>query len=410
MVFDRVDVFSDIGILLVCLIVGLGGMAALTMIALRSYRLSHPLLGWFGIFLTARRREKALLVFFICRFPVGMAVLFTDSFVSVPLLCYVFLAVAVCVCLRSRRQLLFEGLYSVEMIAVFWLFQLLKDEATRGQVPFGTGVLVWLAGIFLFGMLIGQFLCAIPKLLSDKKTMEAYQSQTTEEKLTEKRMKYLFVLPLVFIVFPAIMLTRVTYVYCDVPVYQIHDGKTTAYETGGKVRQGEDGCILVQGNQTVPLENSLLLFEEEERLLFCSVYSVVQPTLQLSNRVRTMSVLQREGDGYTITYNGDAVELEDFFLFDGKDTYVFPSGTSLQWEEESLELSTAALVTVKYNQYMEIYVLGSEEQLRIPMESGYCMAVLESRTQVNMSTDIMYREYGQEQMLFMQPSLLSDLE
>ena len=51
---------------------------------------------------------------------------------------------------------------------------------------------------------------------------------------------------------------------------------------------------------------------------------------------------------------------------------------------------------------------GSQHQ--IPMESGYCTAILADKSVVNLSTDIMYREDGQEQMLFMQPSLLTDLE
>ena len=67
MTLDQMDVFSDIGIMLACLAIGLGVLAALTLIALRSYRLSHPMLGWFGVFLTVKRREQILLVVLLCR-------------------------------------------------------------------------------------------------------------------------------------------------------------------------------------------------------------------------------------------------------------------------------------------------------------------------------------------------------
>lgn len=410
MTFNRVEVFSDIGILLVCLIVSMGLLAVLTMLALRSYRLSHPLLGWFGVFLTVSRREKALLVFLVCRLPVAVAALFTDAFITVPLLGYIILCVAVCACFRNWKHILFELLYSAEMVAVFWLLQTLKEEAARAQVQFGMNFLVWLTGIFLLGMFAGQFLCAVPKLLSAKGTMESYQPLTTEEKQTEKRMNYLFVLPIVFALVPAIMLSQVSYISCDVPVYQLREGRTIHYEAGGRVRQGDGSCILVQGNKSVPLENSPLFFEGKDQVLFCSVYSVVQPTLQLSSRVRAMSILQRSGDNYSITCDNKEVGVDDFFLFDGKDTYIFPEGTSLQWNEEDLELDSVCMVTVKYNQYIEIFEAANREYLKIPMENGYCMAILPNRSQVNLSTDIMYREYGQEQMLFMQPSLLSDLE
>lgn len=410
MTLDRVDVFSDIGIMLVCLAIGLGALAALTMLALKSYRLSHPLLGWFGVFLTVKRREQVLLVVLLCRVFVAVSVLFTDAFVSLPMLCYVLLSVTVCAGYRNWKHILFEVLYSVEMTASFYLLQVLKQEAARAQAQSGMGLLIWIAGIFLFGMLAGQFLCGLPKLLSAKEAMEAYQPATEEEKKTEKRMNYLFALPLLFAVLPACMLMQVSYVSCEVPVYQMKEGKAVRYNAGGRVRQGDGNCLLVVDGESVTLDTMPLLFDGKEQMLFTSVYSVVQPTLQLSSRVRAMSVLQKDGENYTIAYDDKEVAVEDFFFFDGKDSYVFPAGTTLQWNEESLTVSSACLVTAKYNQYIAIYEVINGEYRQIPTEEGYCTALLPDRTQVNMSTDIMYRENGQEQMLFMQPSLLSDLE
>ena len=66
----------------------------------------------------------------------------------------------------------------------------------------------------------------------------------------------------------------------------------------------------------------VIYFDGEEKLVFSSVCSVVQPTVQLSNRIQPMSILEKSGDSYSVIYDKKTIELEDFFFFDGKDTHL----------------------------------------------------------------------------------------
>ena len=299
---------------------------------------------------------------------------------------------------------------SAEGIAGFYCLLFLKDDAGRAQAQYGTGLLILFAAVFFFGFLLIQFIFGLLNLRASAATTEAYQQATASEKTLEKKVWLVLGLPVVFAILPAIMFLRVEHIPADGTVYQFVKGKQISYEGGGKIRRGDNGCLLAQDKETIVLDPSVIYFDGEEKLVFSSVCSVVQPTVQLSNRIQPMSILEKSGDSYSVIYDKKTIGLEDFFFFDGKDTYYFPAGTLLEWEDESYLTQSICMVTAKYGQSIVLYDLAERNYREIPAESGYCTALLADRTSVNLSTDIIYRENGQEQMLFMQPSLLTDLE
>ncbi len=410
MTFDRVEVFSDIGILLGCLIAGLILVSVATTLCLRSFRMDHPMLGWLAVFLNTGRRERILFVVLLCRLCTASALLFEARFAAVPLFAYLILCVGVYALSGRLKYILFDLCCSAEVVVGFYFLLFLKDEAGRAQAQSGTGLLKLFAAVFLFGFFVIQFVFGLLNLRASEKAMEAYQHATAEEKTLEKRVWLVLVLPLIFATLPAVMFLQVEQIQADTTVYQFVKGKQIRYEGGGKIRRGDTGCLLAQDKETIVLDPSVIYLEGEETLVFSSVCSVVQPTLQLTNRIQPMSVLEKNADSYTVQYDKKTIELEDFFFFDGKDTYYFPAGTLLEWEDESYLTQSICMVTAKYGQYIVLYDLAEREYREIPAEEGYCTALLADRTSVNLSTDIIYRENGQEQMLFMQPSLLTDLE
>ena len=357
-----------------------------------------------------RSRERILFVVLLCRLCTAAALLFEARFIAVPLFEYLILCVVIYALSGSLKYILFDLCCSAEAVAGFYFLLFLKDEAGRAQAQSGIGLLKLLAAVFLFGFFVIQFIFGLLNLRASGKSMEAYQQATAEEKTLEKRVWMVLVLPLIFAILPAVMLLQTEQIQADTTVYQFVKGKQIRYEDGGKIRRGDTGCLLVQDKETLVLDSSVIYVEGEEKLVFSSVCSVVQPTLQLTNRIQPMSVLEKNADCYTVLYDKKTIELEDFFFFDGKDTYYFPAGTLLEWEDESYLTQSICMVTAKYGQYIVLYDLAEREYREIPAEDGYCTALLADRTSVNLSTDIIYRENGQEQMLFMQPSLLTDLE
>lgn len=410
MTFDRVEVFSDIGILLGCLIAGLVLVSVATTLCLRSFRLDHPLLGWLAVFLNTGKRERILFVVLLCRLCVAAAFLFESEFMAVPLFAYLLLCIVLYALSGIVKYILFDLCCSVEVVAGFYCLLYLKGEAGRAQAQYGTGLLILFAAVFFFGFLMIQFIFGLLNLRASATTMEAYQQATASEKTLEKKVWLVLGLPIVFAILPAIMFLRVEHIQADGTVYQFVKGKQISYEGGGKIRRGDNGCLLAQDKETIVLDPSVIYFDGEEKLVFSSVCSVVQPTVQLSNRIQPMSILEKSGDSYSVIYDKKTIGLEDFFFFDGKDTYYFPAGTLLEWEDESYLTQSICMVTAKYGQSIVLYDLSERNYREIPAESGYCTALLADRTSVNLSTDIIYRENGQEQMLFMQPSLLTDLE
>jgi len=117
-----------------------------------------------------------------------------------------------------------------------------------------------------------------------------------------------------------------------------------------------------------------------------------------------------EKDGqYYVSNNGDEVKVSDFFLFDGRDTYVFFEPITINWLNNSLELSPFSYITVKYNQSIQVYDRSTMKFSNIETGSCNVTAKMRCNARINLSTDILQREDGQEQMLFIQPNLLEDL-
>lgn len=410
MAFDRMEVFSDIGIFLGCLIAGLIVLSFVTMLMVRNFRMNHPMLGWLAAFLNTGKTERYLFVCLLSRLFAAITLLFGTEFVVVPLLIYLFMCLVIYVLSRQLKFVAFDFFCSAELVTGYYFYVFLKSEAGRAQAQYGIGLLILLAALFLFGFSVIQFVYGLLNLRASRKTMEGYQRETAEEKALERRVWLALLLPLIFSALPAVMFLQVPYVEAGTTVYQFVQGQEVRYEGGGKLRKGDNTCLLLQEEESVVLDASVLYFDGEEKLFFPSVCSVIRPSLQLSNRILPMSVLEKNEDGYQVLYEKQSTEIEDFFLFDGKDTYYFPAGTILRWQGESYETKSLCLVTAKYNQYIVIYDLAEREYQEIPVEEGYCTALLPDKTNVNLSTDIIYRENGQEQMLFMQPSLLTDLE
>ena len=158
MLFDRLTVFEDIGLILACLAVGAVVMAGLTFLLLRTFKIDHRQLGWFAVFLREGKTEQFFLVALICRLFVSFALLFDDNFMALPLLCYGGLCVVLWAICRNLKYIAFDLLYSAEVAAGLYFLIMLREEAGRAKTQAGMKWLLFFAVVFFAAIMAGQFL------------------------------------------------------------------------------------------------------------------------------------------------------------------------------------------------------------------------------------------------------------
>ena len=98
-----------------------------------------------------------------------------------------------------------------------------------------------------------------------------------------------------------------------------------------------------------------------------------------------------EGDEMAlVSYNDKSKYIDESFLYDGRNTYVFPYSVSLEVEDKKYDLSPLSYVSVNYKDSVEIYNKSSDEYIFIDEIKKDVIATF-GDYKINLSTDmIMY--------------------
>ncbi len=158
------------------------------------------------------------------------------------------------------------------------------------------------------------------------------------------------------------------------------------------------------------LADTPLYYSEEQKILLPGVVSIIQPRLSLTNRIASLSCLYEKDGKYYVENEKNVIRVTDFFLFDGKNTYLFFEPVTITWGDMSLELSPFSFIEVRYNRSIYVFDRLTESYAQIMTGMNEVTTTISGGVTINLSADIISRENGQEQMLFLQPNLLEDLK
>lgn len=404
--------FSDIvGILggfqnfILCLVIGLVLITAITLVGFSLFRLEHPFLGWYALFLNARKRTTWVIALSLLRVFYAVALIWMSKSLQLThCLVYVLFALLIwCVVLRPGF-ILYDAVYSGGLFGAGYLLHLMHKEMAKIQVQRGIGILFVCFSVFLLAGAIGQLFITINTVAHD----------TGVKTETEKKIKrYAYVmLPFLYLVLivPYFMLTHVTSITLPKGGIQFSDGEKHVVEAGSELILTEEGCMVSYGETSYMLKKTPVYDKEDGSVIFTEYCSIIRPKLLMTNRINPMCKLEQTEDGFRVTDGERMSPVDNFFFFDGLDTYYFPEETTLVWGEEEVLLSSFSKVEVLFNQTVEIFDYEKEIYSVYEGVNGGCIATMRGNERIDLSTDILYRENGEEQMLFSQPTLLPDLE
>lgn len=380
-------------------------LSVVMMIGLKYLELGNFLVSWYGIVVRKRRWKLFGTALLLLRMLYEISFTFRMNGISLAhFLVFLMLHVLVFLTILRVKYLFYDVVCCGGMVGYIYLQQLLSAELTKAQVSAGMYILRVGNVIFLIGVSLCQFFIGLRFLLGNH----------TTDLVADKKLRSLsiMIIPFLFLQFfvPYYAILNTEYLPMEGEVYQMVNGEKVSYPEKSKIYRTDSGCQIEAQNGNYVLDASMLYLDGQEKVMVTSTISIVQPKLQLNNKVSPMTYLSWENGSFEAINGRKKTNLQDFFFFDGKDTYYFPESTRISWQDKEVYISSFCQVVVTYNNSVEIYDLSKDTYTKYETGNGYVIATMQGKEQVNLSTDILYRENGQEQMLFLQPNLLDELE
>lgn len=190
-------------------------------------------------------------------------------------------------------------------------------------------------------------------------------------------------------------------------LYQYYMGQRYEY-TGEKTFYPYDhGFFLSWDKKLSVLSTQPLYSEKNKKLVLPSDYVLVQPQFSAMYKLPAMSEVFSDKLA-TYTKSESRVNTYTmFFLFNGNDTYIFPTGAELDTgEKKPTVLEPYSSVVMCKNGTIGIYRYGS--QYSVKKLTSKVTAKFGNKSTLLLNDSTVYFSSGQKMMLFQKPSLLQE--
>ena len=198
----------------------------------------------------------------------------------------------------------------------------------------------------------------------------------------------------------------------DTRIYQVVKSEYVYYDYPTTIRKQGSGCVLTDKNDDeVMLAETPLYFGDglnTEKILLPRTYAIIQPAISSTKRVDNLSLITNEGGSFNISSESGEREASDFFLYDGKDTYVFFEETKVNIGEMSFTVSPFSYLTAVSNGSLMVFDPITDSCSVYSLIGRDAVAIMKDGTKVDLGTNILMKTDGTEQMLFVNPSNLSE--
>jgi hypothetical protein len=383
----------------------LAAAAAAVILLVRFKGWSSPVLKIFGILSDPGRRGITALAVILIRFLFVLACLVFALQLEMPHFCFgIMLAAALHLLLADPGVLLFDLPCTALVFGGLYIRNVMDSYMSGVKAKPEVIIMYVLLSVFILLLSLIEAVCCIRSI-----AVRGHRNAYRLGKVYIAGLAGVLAAGAVMAAIPYYTVNQVDAVAVRQEVFQHTSEGRVPYPAGSRVIKSGSGCVLESGGRMNELDRTPLYFMDEDRLMITNTVSIVQPVLSLTNRAANMSQVFEQDGMYYVTDGKDFVRVDDFFLFDGKDTYIFFEHATIGWGGNTLDISPFSYITVRYNQSIAYYdrETGSYTEIRTGMTN--VSVRMECGASVDLSKDILYREDGQEQMLFLQPNLLEDL-
>lgn len=232
-----------------------------------------------------------------------------------------------------------------------------------------------------------------------------------KKKAKRKISKEVIIRDILFIAFLVVIIVVAMYnkkisseIYEDHEFYQ-YDLLGERIEYSGKLNISREKEItkLEFNGQSTTLDSTPMYYKDEEnKLLITKDVAIIYPTIQGSStkmyKINTFSNIYLNDEIVFIEKSGNKKSLENAFIFDGNNLYLFIDNTTLNVNGQTYELSPLSYVKCQNNGKVEIYNKKVDEYIILEEVTGQVTAT-SGEYKINLSQDSM--EYGDTQQLLL---------
>lgn len=188
-------------------------------------------------------------------------------------------------------------------------------------------------------------------------------------------------------------------------------------KTGTSVLKNEkgDGVYLenrfdiAQGGELLELGSAPLYYGDRDRIVLPQITTLTMPEKKLVARIDQFAEIEsRQGAVYALIGSKE-YRIEEGFLYDGKQTYIFLDKVTLSWDGNVVEMEPLSYAIVIYNQRIELYPYNGTSVVE---QTGTCDVVASAQKgyTLDLSKCILKNAEGFESLLISQPSLMEPFE
>ena len=198
----------------------------------------------------------------------------------------------------------------------------------------------------------------------------------------------------------------------DTRIYQVVKSEYVLYDYPATVRKQGTGTVITDKNdQEKALAETPLYFGQDtatEKILVPRTYALLQPAISSTKRVDNLSIIEHKNGTYNVSSESGTREASDFFLYDGRDTYIFFEETPVTIGDNEIRVSPFSYLTAVSNGSLTLFDPGSASCMTYSLIGRDAYAVMRDGTKIDVGTNILIKTDGTEQMLFMNPANLSE--
>ena len=179
--------------------------------------------------------------------------------------------------------------------------------------------------------------------------------------------------------------------YDEYPLFQFFAGQKNIYNGKVTISKNNDITEIKNNDGVVGIEDAPIYFQKKnDEVLVCNNMLLVFPRINNKNykiKMFTKLTYDRDSDS-SFYYNGkDKVFLEESFLYDGHDLYLFLYKTTVQVGEKTYELSPLSYAIVDYHDEVQLYN-KEEDKYEIIENCDFDIIATLGEHKINLSTDM----------------------
>ena len=145
-----------------------------------------------------------------------------------------------------------------------------------------------------------------------------------------------------------------------------YSGKLEIINKKDSKNDKNEKVLILEDNSTVYLDATPMYYRDElGKLLLPEKVEVIFPKLKTNYKFEDFSVLYKENGKIKVKRYRDneskAKEIEDAFIFDGQDMYLFLKETKIKVDDQEYVVPPLSYAYVSYRDYVEIYDYDKDE-------------------------------------------------